>query len=104
MFKLFIKVDSRIHHWGNYGDASYASLLDAGQGRPILAKIGTFPIDESLYDVCDMAVNISEWTSSIMTNDRKYISLADETKNYPQAPIIIRGDIGFRLVRSVEEK
>jgi len=55
-------VDGRYFPWGNAFDYRFCSMANSKKGkREGPDKIGSFPLDESVYGVKDIAGNVSEW-------------------------------------------
>ena len=54
-------VDGRRFPWGDHPEDTWACTLHAHAGRPLLAPIGAYPIDESVYGIRQLAGNIHEW-------------------------------------------
>jgi serine/threonine-protein kinase len=58
-------VDGRAYPWGDHFDATFCKMRDS---RPFLHQPepnGTFPTDESVYGVRDMAGGVREWVGDI---------------------------------------
>ena len=58
-------VDGRWYPWGNRFDASFCNLLESRQGRPSIATVDEFPLDESIYGVRGLAGNTQDWVGEI---------------------------------------
>ena len=67
--------DRRTHVWGN---DFFPSLCNSNRGnmfsRSILMPVGSFPLDESVYGVRDLAGSVFEATTDTTTPDGEYIS------------------------------
>ncbi|MCP4716786.1 MAG: SUMF1/EgtB/PvdO family nonheme iron enzyme [Deltaproteobacteria bacterium] len=64
-------VDGRIYPWGNAFDYRFCSMANSHAGkRDGPDSVGTFPLDESVYGVQDMAGNISEWCADFFNQEK----------------------------------
>jgi serine/threonine-protein kinase len=62
-------VDGRFHPWGDGFDPSWCHMRDSHQGRRLPAKVGGYPVDESVYGVRDLAGNVRDWTATVHQED-----------------------------------
>jgi formylglycine-generating enzyme required for sulfatase activity len=44
-------------------------MRDSHRGRPLLAEVGGYPADESVYGVRDLAGNMRDWTANVYQAD-----------------------------------
>jgi len=109
-------VDGRSFPWGNYFDFSFCSMGKSKEGRREGPdKVGSFPLDESVYGVHDMAGNVSEWTASFLGHDQaialfkgagwskieeKFARCAGYNGDIPEA---VDDSRGFRIAISIKE-
>jgi serine/threonine protein kinase/formylglycine-generating enzyme required for sulfatase activity/DNA-directed RNA polymerase subunit RPC12/RpoP len=64
-------VDGRFFPWGNYFDYRFCSMAHSKEGvRNGPDKIGSFPLDESVFGVRDIAGNISEWCQTFFDQEK----------------------------------
>ena len=67
--------DRRTHVWGN---DFFPSLCNSGRGRmtsrSVLSPVASFPLDESVYGVRDLAGSVFEATTDSTTPDGSYLS------------------------------
>jgi len=64
-------VDGRFFPWGNYFDYKFCSMANSKKGkRNGPDKIGSFPLDESVFGVRDIAGNISEWCQTFFDQEK----------------------------------
>jgi len=64
-------VDGRFFPWGNYFDYRFCSMANSKKGkRNGPDKIGSFPLDESVFGVRDIAGNISEWCQTFFDQEK----------------------------------
>jgi formylglycine-generating enzyme required for sulfatase activity len=55
--------DGREYPWGDEWQHGAANTGDQGEGDEILAPVGSYPGDVSVYGVHDLGGNVSEWTA-----------------------------------------
>ncbi len=55
--------DGRRYPWGDEWDPLRANTGEQAEGEEVLAPVGSFPGDRSVYGVMDMAGNVSEWVA-----------------------------------------
>ncbi|WP_372370801.1 bifunctional serine/threonine-protein kinase/formylglycine-generating enzyme family protein [Candidatus Uabimicrobium sp. HlEnr_7] len=104
--------DGRNFPWGNKKDSSLANLATNQQfGR--VTKVKSFPYDQSIYGVHDMAGNVAEWTNTLLANGKYLVKgshfngTIDRAKTYVSHGVEPEhiGFIGFRCVcRTVKIK
>ena len=58
-------VDGRFFPWGDGFDPTYACMNRSHQGRPLIQKVDSFPIDTSVYGVRGMAGNSTDWCATL---------------------------------------
>lgn len=107
--------DGRYFPWGNAFDYRFCSMANSKKGkRDGPDKIGSFPLDESVYGVRDIAGNVSEWCltfydqeKNIRINRGSAWSYVDE--NYARcagknghSPSDVADFRGFRMAVSIE--
>jgi formylglycine-generating enzyme required for sulfatase activity len=64
-------VDGRYFPWGNYFDYRFCSMANSIKGkRDGPDKIGSFPLDESVFGVKDVAGNVSEWCRTFYDQEK----------------------------------
>ncbi len=66
-------VDGRAYPWGNYFDFSFCSMGKSKESDASPGKVGSYPLDASVYGVEDLAGNVSEWTESFRAGDRSNV-------------------------------
>jgi eukaryotic-like serine/threonine-protein kinase len=54
-------VDGRRYPWGDHAEDTWACTVHAHARRPLLASVASFPVDESVYGVRQLAGNVHEW-------------------------------------------
>ena len=104
--------DARYLPWGNYLDASWCNTaLSRVEGSNRRGPIGEFPVDESPYGVRDLAGNVMDWCSNLLTHDQSWRAVrgggwlggqlscrsAARRGNAPASPY---GNLGFRVACS----
>ena len=62
-------VDGRFYPWGDGFDPSWCHMRDSHRGRPLLAEVGGYPVDESVYGVRDLAGNVRDWMANVYQAD-----------------------------------
>ena len=62
-------VDGRFYPWGDGFDPSWCHMRDSHRGRPLLAEVGGYPVDESVYGVRDLAGNARDWMANVYQAD-----------------------------------
>lgn len=64
-------VDGRLFPWGNFFDFRFCCMVDSRQGlREGPDPVGSFPLDESVYGVHDMAGNVCEWIQTFFDEEK----------------------------------
>ena len=64
-------VDGRYFPWGNYFDYRYCAMAYSKKEKSNKPeKIGSFPMDESVYGVMDMSGNVAEWCNTFFDEER----------------------------------
>lgn len=59
-------VDGRYFPWGNYFDYKFCMMAQSKKGTISGPEpVGSFPLDESVYGVKDIAGNVSEWCNTL---------------------------------------
>jgi serine/threonine-protein kinase len=58
-------VDGRLHPWGDRFDATLCKMRDSRPGRPTPEPVGSYPGDESIYGVRDMAGSMRDWCGDL---------------------------------------
>ncbi len=102
-------VDARRYVWGDdyLPDAAFTNENTQAKERfELMAPCASFPLDESVYGVCDLAGNVREWTSTRFDNSENFIikgaSFATSRRFLPCASADdaqrVPSDIGFRYV------
>lgn len=103
-------VDERIYPWGDEHDPSWSCMRDSHAGRPAIADVDGFPVDESPYGVRGLAGNVRDWCEDGVADGRKIdrggfwlgnareARLADQHEHVPDHRA---AEIGFRLARPV---
>ena len=64
-------VDGRYFPWGNYFDYRFCSMVSSVKGKgdgP--SAVGSFPMDESVYGVNDIAGNVVEWCQTFFDKEQ----------------------------------
>ena len=56
--------DGRRYPWGDKPRAGAANLYSGAQRTAGWSEVGQYSVDSSPYGICDLAGNVSEWTSS----------------------------------------
>lgn len=107
-------VDGRYFSWGNAFDYRFCSMANSKKGkREGPDSVGSFPLDESVYGVRDIAGNVSEWCQTfydqeknIRINRGSAWSYVDE--NYARcagrnghSPSDVADSRGFRMAVSI---
>jgi len=64
-------VDGRLFPWGDGFDPSWCHMKESHPGVPNPAEVGSYPIDESVYGVRDLAGNTRDWTVPTSVADGK---------------------------------
>jgi serine/threonine-protein kinase len=59
--------DGRIYPWGNGSDPSFCNMRDTFEGGPYPMPVASFPVDESVYGVLDLAGASRCWLGDIHT-------------------------------------
>ena len=63
--------DGRYFPWGNYFDYRFCSMANSRRGkRNGPDKIGSFPLDVSVFGVRDIAGNVSEWCQTFFEKEK----------------------------------
>lgn len=63
--------DGRYFPWGDHFDYRFCSMARSVKGeRKGPDEVGSFPLDESVYGVRDMAGNVSEWCGTLFDRER----------------------------------
>ena len=57
-------MDGRFFPWGDDFDPSWCHMKDSHRGRKVPAEVGSYPVDESVYGVRDLAGNMRDWTAT----------------------------------------
>ena len=102
-------VDGRAYPWGDHFHHGWCNSQKGG--RPKIAEVGSFGVDESVYGVLDLAGNVSEWCADVFTpggDDRvvrggNWHSAPSRCRAASRGglPVSARGSlVGFRLVCS----
>ncbi len=60
-------VDRRFYPWGDTFDPSWAHTRDSHRGRPVVAPVDTYPVDQSVYGVRGLAGNTLDWIADLRT-------------------------------------
>jgi eukaryotic-like serine/threonine-protein kinase len=105
-------VDGRTYPWGNTWEPTFCNGPDAVSGQPAPLPIGSFPEDESVYGVRDLAGGVCEWVSGEVPHrfDRGWLRGGSWNSHPQQARLCSRltapldgrgGTIGFRLVQEL---
>jgi serine/threonine-protein kinase len=58
-------VDGRLYPWGDFFDPTWCRMLETHSALPTMAAAGTYDVDESPYQVRDMAGNQRDWCLDI---------------------------------------
>ncbi|MCK6528378.1 bifunctional serine/threonine-protein kinase/formylglycine-generating enzyme family protein [Myxococcota bacterium] len=82
-------VDGRWFPWGDGVDASRCCCRDSHAGRPLLAPVSSFPVDESPYGVRGCAGNSRDWCADAWVT-------ADPLRDGEAATIRWTGDDAWR--------
>lgn len=103
-------VDGRFFPWGDHLDPSWCCMRDSHEGRPAIAPVDSFPVDESPYGVRGLAGNVRDWCSDEVADGRKvdrggfWLGNAREARvadRHEHVPEHVASEIGFRLARSL---
>jgi len=105
-------VDGRFYPWGDTIDPSWCCMRWSHRGRPLPARVDSFPVDESVFGVRGMAGNTQDWCADLQPPDDGYrVRRGGSWVNVERfARCVFRrtltpsdrfGNLGFRLVRSV---
>ncbi|MFK7928465.1 MAG: SUMF1/EgtB/PvdO family nonheme iron enzyme [Myxococcota bacterium] len=104
-------VDGRFFPWGDHHDPSWCCMRDSHRGRPNIARIHMFPVDESPYGVRGLAGNVRDWCSDEVADGRKvdrggfWLGNAREARladSHEHVPEHVASEIGFRLARFLD--
>lgn len=107
--------DGRRYPWGDRPEVGFAAVRGSREGRPLPARVGDFPTDESPFGVRGLAGNVREWcrdvydpratpatealTERVLRGSAFFFGLLEAHVRLPLAAGG-RGDtIGFRLAR-----
>jgi serine/threonine-protein kinase len=109
-------VDSRYFPWGNYFDYRFCSMVSSVKGkRDGPSEVGSFPMDESVYGVKDIAGNVTEWCQTFFDkeqniriarggawsyDDEKFARCAGKNGYSPQD---VKDFRGFRIAMSLKK-
>ena len=64
-------VDGRHFPWGNYFDYKFCSMANSKKDkRNGPDAVGSFPLDESVFGVKDLAGNVSEWCGTLYDKEK----------------------------------
>ena len=78
-------VDGRFYPWGDGFDPSWCHMIDSHRGAPLPARVGEYPVDESVYGLRGMSGNTRDWTSTVFQIDSE---VQDGTRLPPPQPIL----------------
>jgi len=99
--------DGRSYPWGNGFDPTYAHMRSSTPRPPWPTRVGTYPIDRSVYGAMDMAGNMREITSSLFDTGQVVLrggNFGDDADDLRCAcrsgvqPTMRSSFIGFRLI------
>ena len=105
-------VDGRIFPWGNAFDPTFCKMWSSRPGKKGIEPIGTFPTDESVYGVRDLAGGAQEWVDAFTDREanirvrmggswRVSANACRCACRYGWPPDVVYPDIGVRLALSL---
>ncbi len=104
--------DGRSFPWGNAFDPTFCKMWSSRPGRKGIEPIGTFPTDESVYGVRDLAGGVQDWIDAYTDRDanirvrmggswRVSAYACRAACRYGWPPEAVYPDLGFRLALSL---
>jgi serine/threonine-protein kinase len=104
--------DGRPFPWGNAFDPTFTKMWSSRPGKKGIEPVGTFPTDESVYGVRDLAGGIQEWVDAYTDKEanirvrmggswRVSAHSCRAACRYGWPPEAVYPDLGFRLAVSL---
>ncbi len=88
-------VDGRYFPWGDRFDPTFSKMKDSRPGFPQSEPIGSFPTDESPYEVRDLAGGMRCWVGDVHGE----LALEDALRDEEPPPGAARDTVGMRIQR-----
>ena len=104
--------DGRSFPWGNAFDPTFCKMWSSRPGKKGIEPIGTFPTDESVYGVRDLAGGVQDWVDAYTDREanirvrmggswRVSAHACRAACRYGWPPEAVYPDLGFRLALSL---